>query len=65
MLKIYVDRKGNLHTRCAGTVATVDKDIEKVHRFIAKHAEFTDCVNGKILNGRWASQLDEPHEVGA
>lgn len=61
MLVIKV-KNGKTTTRVRGNVAEVDKDLAAAFHFITRHAEFTDGVNHKILNGHWADKMDA--EVG-
>lgn len=58
MLVIRV-KDGKVTTNARGNVVQVDKDLAAAYAFIAKHAEFTDGVNHRILNGHWAKKMDE------
>ena len=58
MLTIKV-KNGKVTTNTRGNVVEVDKDMAAAYAFIAKHAEFTDSVNHRILNGHWAKKMDD------
>lgn len=63
MLIIKV-KNGKVTTKTRGSVAETDKDMDAAHRFIMRHAEFSDTVNGKILNGHWANKMPEDGAEG-
>ena len=63
MLTITV-KNGKTTTKTRGSVAEIDKDLAAAHQFIVRHAEFTDGVNNKILNGHWADKMPEDGAEG-
>lgn len=63
MLIIKV-KNGKTTTKAYGNVAEIDRDMAAAYGFIAKHAEFSDGVNHKILNGHWAQKMDADVGIG-
>ena len=58
MLTITV-KNGKTTTKTRGSVAEIDKDLAAAYQFIVRHAEYTDGVNHRILNGHWADRMDD------
>ena len=58
MLIIKV-KNGKVTTQTRGSVAEIDKDMAAAHRYLMRHATFSDGVNGKILNGKWANRMND------
>lgn len=61
---IWVDVAGNVRCAAHGGLEEINNYEKDVYQYLFDRAQFSDTVNGRILNGYWKDKMPEDGVIG-